>query len=68
MTIGELSYSKRDNLMKHFRNSYLDLNKVELSSTDEAMIVRNYSVEEIYDMVNDMDVKLMEIRLRGIRC
>ena len=68
MTIGELSYNKRDNLMQHYRDSYLDLNKVELTPIDEAILIRNYSVEEIYDMINQMDIELMKVRLRGNRC
>ena len=68
MIIAELSYSKRDNLMQHYRDSYLDLNKVELTPIDEAILIRNYSVEEIYDMINQMDIELMKVRLRGNRC
>ena len=60
----DLSYFERDMLMLQYKKAYLNVYGIELSKTDELVLIRsNVSKQELVSMTNRLDMKHIASKL-----
>lgn len=60
----DLDYFERDMLMLEYKKAYLNVYGIELSKTDELVLIRsNVSKQELVSMTNRLDMKHIASKL-----